>query len=93
LKTIFKGTGVLDFRILPKFNDSRTNKDEMLAYQEALKTKGPKLASDNKYIWVQIENIEDPTWRASERNQIVLGMFGDKYYVLASNQKDEYNGL
>jgi SecD/SecF fusion protein len=89
VKRMLRGTGVLEFRILPKFNDSRTNKEEMLAYQEALKTKGPKLASDSEYIWVQIENIEDPTWRASERNQIVLGMFADKYYVLASNQKDE----
>jgi SecD/SecF fusion protein len=89
VKRMLRGTGVLEFRILPKFNDSKTNKEEMLAYQEALKTKGPKLASDSKYIWVQIENIEDNTWRASERNQIVLGMFADKYYVLASNQKDE----
>ncbi|MGB8225732.1 MAG: protein translocase subunit SecD [Sedimentisphaerales bacterium] len=89
VKRMLKGTGVLEFRILPKFNDSRTNKEEMLAYQEALKTKGPKLASDSEYIWVQIENIEDNTWRTSERNQIVLGMFADKYYVLTSNQKGE----
>jgi SecD/SecF fusion protein len=89
VKRMLRGTGVLEFRILPKLDDGRTNRDEMLTYVEALKTRGPKLASDNKYVWMQIENIEDNTWRVSERNQIVLGMFADKYYVLASSQKGE----
>lgn len=89
VKRMLKGAGVLAFQILPKLDDGRTNRDEMLAYVEALKTKGPKLASDSKYIWLQIEDIENSTWRVTERNQIVLGMFADKYYVLASNQKDE----
>ncbi len=89
VKRMLKGAGVLEFRILPKLDDGRTNRDEMLAYIDALKTKGPKLASDNKYIWVQIEDIENNTWRITERNQLILGMFTDKYYVLTSNQKDE----
>ena len=89
VKRMLKGAGVLEFRILPKVDDGRTNRDEMLAYVEALKTKGPKLASDSKYIWVQIEDIENSTWRVTERNQIILGTFADKYYVLTSNQKDE----
>ena len=89
VKRMLKGTGVLEFRILPKLDDGRTNRDEMLTYIEALKTKGPKLASDSKYIWVQIEDIENNTWRMTERNQIILGTFADKYYVLTSNQKGE----
>jgi len=89
VKRMLKGTGVLEFRILPKLDDGRTNKDEMLTYVEALKTRGPKLASDSKYIWIQIENIEDNAWRQTERNQIVIGMFADKYYVLTSSQKGE----
>jgi SecD/SecF fusion protein len=89
VKRMLKGAGVLEFRILPKVDDGRTNRDEMLTYVEALKTKGPKLASDSKYIWMQIENIENNTWRVTERNQIVLGTFADKYYVLTSNQKGE----
>ena len=89
VKRMLKGAGVLEFRILPKLDDGRTNRDEMLAYIEALKTKGPKLASDSKYIWVEIEDIKNNTWRMTERNQIILGTFADKYYVLTSNQKDE----
>jgi len=89
VKRMLKGAGVLEFRILPKLDDGKTNKDEIIAYVDALKTKGPKLASDSKYMWVQIENPENNTWQSSERNQIVVGSFADKYYVLASNQKDE----
>ncbi len=89
VKRMLKGAGVLEFRILPKLDDGRTNADEILTYVDTLKTKGPKLASDNKYIWVQIEDIENNTWHQSERNQIVIGMFADKYYILTSGQKSE----
>jgi SecD/SecF fusion protein len=89
VKRMLKGTGVLEFRILPKLDDGRTNRDEMLAYLETLKTKGPKLELDSKYIWIEIEDFKNNTWRVTERNQIILGMFADKYYVLTSNQKDE----
>ncbi|MFA6185630.1 MAG: protein translocase subunit SecD [Phycisphaerae bacterium] len=89
VKRMLKGAGVLEFRILPKLDDGRTNKEEMNAYAEALKTKGPKLASDNKYVWILIETPEDPSWQPSERNPIVVGSFAEKYYVLTSNQKGE----
>ena len=89
VKRMLKGTGVLEFRILPKLNDGRTSKDEMQTYVDALKTRGPKLASDNKYVWIQVENPEDNAWRLSERNPLVIGMFADKSYVLASNEKSE----
>ncbi|OHB52966.1 MAG: hypothetical protein A2Y12_09900 [Planctomycetes bacterium GWF2_42_9] len=86
VKRMLKGAGVLEFRILPKYEDGRTNKDELNAYVEALKTKGPKLASDNKYVWIELENPKDDTWRSGG---LVIGVFGEKYYVLASNQKNE----
>lgn len=86
VKRMLKGAGVLEFRILPKFDDGRTNKDELLSYVDALKNRGPKQASDSKYVWIEIENVKDPAWQSPE---IVTGAFGDKYYVLASNQKNE----
>ena len=89
VKRMLKGAGVLEFRILPKLDDGRTNKEEMAAYAESLKTKGPKLSSDSKYVWLLIENYEDGAWQSNERNQIITGSFAEKYYVLASNQKGE----
>ena len=89
VKRMLKGSGVLEFRILPMLNDGRSNRAELITYAEALKTKGPKLASDYKYIWLEIENPKDSTWQTSESHQILIGMFADKYYVLASNQKEE----
>ncbi|MFA5293698.1 MAG: protein translocase subunit SecD [Phycisphaerae bacterium] len=89
VKRMLKGSGVLEFRILPTLNDGRTNRDELLAYTDALKTKGPKLASDSKYIWLELENPKDSTWQSSDSHQIITGTFAEKYYVLASNLKDE----
>ncbi|MBN1787539.1 MAG: protein translocase subunit SecD [Sedimentisphaerales bacterium] len=89
VKRMLKGAGVLEFRILPKLDDGRTKQDEILTYIEALKTKGPKLASDSKYVWIEIEDKENNSWRQTENNQIIIDTFADKYYVLASNQKDE----
>jgi SecD/SecF fusion protein len=89
VKRMLKGTGVLEFRILPMLNDGRTNRDELISYAEALKTKGPKLASDDKYVWLQVEDAKNDTWQTTENHQILVGTFADKGYVLASNQKDE----
>ncbi|MDD5010989.1 MAG: protein translocase subunit SecD, partial [Phycisphaerae bacterium] len=89
VKRMLKGSGVLEFRILPMLNDGRSNREELLSYAEALKTKGPKLSSDYKYVWLEIENPKDSTWAVSESHQIVIGAFADKYYILASNQKEE----
>ncbi|MEN6385440.1 MAG: protein translocase subunit SecD [Phycisphaerales bacterium] len=86
VKRMLKGAGVLEFRILPTYDDGRSNKDELTAYIDALKQKGPKLASDSKYVWIEIENVKDNTW---QQQDLVTGVFGDKYYVLASNQKNE----
>ena len=84
LKRMLKGAGILEFRILPTTDHPEVDPDEMLRYAEALKTKGPKYASDNKYIWCEIENPEE--WALPNT---VMGQFGEKYYALASNKPNE----
>jgi len=84
LQRMLKGAGILEFRILPIPADPQFNADEMAGYQELLITKGPKYASDEKYVWCEIENIEE--WKLTNA---VIGQFGDKFFVLASNKKDE----
>jgi len=93
LQRMLKGAGILEFRIIPTTNPDTNPKfdiEELSAYVDSLKTKGPKFASDSKHIWFEIENTtqEELTgWiRATEA---VIGQFGEKYYVLASNQQDE----
>lgn len=80
LKRMLKGSGVLEFRILPTGEGG--NMDELNAYRDTLAAKGPKLASDSRYLWCEIENPKE--WQGG-----VVGTFGDKLYVLASNQPNE----
>ncbi len=84
LKRMLKGSGVLEFRILPTYNDGVTNVSEMEMYKEALQQVGPRQSSDTKHVWLEIEDFNN--WKLPNS---VIGMFGDKYYVLASNQPDE----
>jgi len=87
LQRMLKGAGILEFRILPT-TDPQTNPeldvDEITRYVEALKVKGPKYASDDKYVWCEVENIDE--WKAAGP---VVVPFGDKHYVLASNKENE----
>lgn len=82
LKRMLKGSGVLEFRILPTSEEG--NSAEFQAYLEALTTKGPKQASDNRYIWCAIEDPQ--TWPAGLG---ITGTFGEKKYVLCSNLPNE----
>ncbi len=82
LKRMLKGAGVLEFRILPTAEDGSI--DALMAYVDALNEKGPKQASDNRYVWCEIEN--PATWPSGLG---ITGTFGDKTYVLASNQPNE----
>jgi hypothetical protein len=84
LQRMLKGTGILEFRILPTVGHPEVNADEMSGYVEALKERGPKYASDNKYVWCEIENINE--WK---RSDVFLASFGNKSYVLASNKDNE----
>ncbi|MHC4387933.1 MAG: protein translocase subunit SecD, partial [Planctomycetota bacterium] len=99
LQRMLKGAGVLEFRILPTFRHARVNDDEMAGYVETLKTKGPKYASTDEYVWCEIEKPGE--WLYEQQGRIfsrvtdgqegpaVIGRFGDKWYVLASNKGRE----
>ncbi len=87
LQRMLKGAGILEFRILPTLDRLESiglTSDEVNAYVQSLTTKGPKYASDNKYIWLEIENIKE--WKIPNT---IAAPFGDKYYVLASNKQNE----
>jgi SecD/SecF fusion protein len=83
VKRMLKGAGVLVFRILPTLDDAKANPDELQGYVDRLKTMGPKRASSNKYIWIELEDPQ--TWSGPG----IVGVFGEKGYVLTSNQKNE----
>ncbi|RKY23578.1 MAG: hypothetical protein DRP62_05640, partial [Planctomycetota bacterium] len=89
LQRMLKGAGILEFRILPTQGHPELDSDEINSYVERLKEKGPKYASDNKYVWCEIENIDN--WKAADEQQrpSIVAPFGDKYYVLASNRRDK----
>ncbi|MHC4602108.1 MAG: protein translocase subunit SecD [Planctomycetota bacterium] len=100
LQRMLKGAGILEFRVLPTLGHPEVNSDEMTGYVESLREKGPKYASDNKYLWCELENIRE--WMGvneqgrpvvmvldGQDNPSVIAPFGNKYYVLASNKRDE----
>ncbi len=89
IQRMLKGAGILEFRILPTEGYPDVDMAKMARYVETLKTKGPKYASDNEYIWFEIENPKQFGARDSADRAAIIGQFGDKYYVLASNKKDE----
>lgn len=89
LKRMLKGAGVLEFRILPASNDGKVTTSELEGFMEALQTKGPKQALGGKYVWCQIENIDEFPRSFRDIGQPAIGTFGDKYYVLASNRENE----
>jgi SecD/SecF fusion protein len=84
LQRMLKGSGILEFRILPTIGHPQVDADEMKRYIDTLKEKGPRYASDNKYLWCEIENIKE--WNLQNS---VVAQFGDKSYVLASNRENE----
>ncbi len=84
LQRMLKGAGILEFRILPTSGHPEVDQDQMAAYVETLKTKGPKYASDKNYVWCEVENMDE--WK---RNDVIIAPFGNKYYVLAGNKPNE----
>ncbi len=89
LQRMLKGAGILEFRILPTLGHPEVDTDSMNTYVERLKEKGPQYASDTRYVWCEIENIDE--WRASDGEQrpAIVAQFGEKSYVLASNLTNE----
>jgi len=91
LQRMLKGAGILEFRILPTQGHPEVDMGAMASYAKNLKEKGPKYASDDKFIWCEIENQNIKEWGGidDQKRPSIPGQFGDKYYVLASNNKDE----
>ncbi|MEN8127800.1 MAG: protein translocase subunit SecD [Planctomycetota bacterium] len=81
VKRMLKGSGVLDFRILPTTEDG--NAAELQAKVAELEEKGPKAASHGRYIWCE---IEDPT---TFNTPGIIGAFGEETYILCSDQMNE----
>jgi SecD/SecF fusion protein len=87
---MLKGAGILEFRILPTEGHPEVDSDRMNRYEETLKVKGPRYASDSRYVWCEIENVAEWTRPADDQQRPAIeAKFGEKSYVLASNQKDE----
>jgi SecD/SecF fusion protein len=86
LQRMLKGAGILEFRILPTTNRTELSQAQIEGYLADLKDKGPREASDNQYKWVQIEPVDRQDWKVPAS---IVGQFGDKFYVLASNQPGE----
>lgn len=90
LQRMLKGAGILEFRILPTTDRSELSKDVMEEYVASLKEKGPQYASDDDYVWVELEAKDEKevvSW--IYQTKAVVGTFGNKYYVLASDQQEE----
>ena len=89
LQRMLKGAGILGYRILPTQGHPEVNMDQMAGYVERLREKGPGYASDTAYVWHEIENIDD--WIAADREgrPTIVGTFGGKSYILASNKTNE----
>ncbi|HSV26613.1 MAG TPA: protein translocase subunit SecD [Sedimentisphaerales bacterium] len=89
LRRILLGVGVLEFRILPRSSGVKPlDATEIAVRRQNLETYGPARASDEKYVWVETEITDPEEWNASVPDSITH-MFGQKLYVLASNQPDE----
>ena len=84
LQRMLKGAGILEWRILPTIDRTELSEAEIDRYKQALVDRGPKDASDTRYVWCPIENIAK--WGAQKA---IMAEFGDKAYVLASNRQNE----
>ena len=91
LQRMLKGAGILEFRVLPTVGHPETDADLTAGYIDSLKEKGPRYASDENYIWCEIEEKPGEKWHAldGQKRPSITGEFGDKTYVLASNKKNE----
>lgn len=91
LQRLLRGAGVLEFRILPKRDN--TNLTEFDRYIEMLQTRGPaRMAGENDYQWFEIEDpadfmklkdVERDFETAKKSQRVVVERHGNRYYVLA----------
>jgi len=86
LKRLVRGSGVLEFRILPTRDSSALSEGEIKRYSELLTEFGPnpKKSGDERYAWFAVKpGSEDKFGNA------ILSAFAGQWYILASNQPGE----
>jgi len=96
LIALLRGSGVLEFRIAPEPAAA------LESFREQLRTKGPHGGSDRNHLWFPVDDINTFADNEAQRQaaaedaasffatQGMVGeRYGDKYYVLLSNQRGE----
>ena len=81
LKRLLRGSGVLEFRILP----TADTPDVVVSdYMNKLSEFGPVKASTDKYVWRPIRDVKAFTCPSA-----IIGQYVEEYYVLCSNKDAE----
>ena len=83
LKRLLRGSGVLEFRIMPRLGSKAVSESQIQRYTERLETYGPTRAGDDQYLWVPIPEPEGFT------ADVIRAEFAGTAYVLASSQDTE----
>ncbi|MCH9021739.1 MAG: protein translocase subunit SecD, partial [Planctomycetes bacterium] len=80
-----RGSGVLEFRILPMVNEGVLGEADVKLYRDRLESRGPdpKKSGDDRYAWRKIKNAEE------FRQDAFTAEFAGQTYVLASNLPEE----
>ena len=81
LKRLLQGSGVLEFRILPRLSEGDPSSADIQRYRELLAKYGPTSKSgDENYVWTKIKSPEDfPV------GELIVDQFAGQLYVLAAN--------
>ncbi len=96
LISLLRGSGVLEFRIAPEPTPALQN------YHDQLREKGPNTGTDKPFMWFAIDDVSTFAEREADRvalaanpiaffqSQNMIGdKYGEKYYLLLSNQEGE----
>ncbi|MBN2183038.1 MAG: hypothetical protein JW715_14095 [Sedimentisphaerales bacterium] len=86
IQHMLRNLGILEFRILPTLDHPEVDSTAMNNYIERLQVQGPEYASDDQNIWIEIEDANEWKCTDSEGRPAIVGEFGGKTYVLASNK-------
>jgi preprotein translocase subunit SecD len=101
LQRILKGTGALEFRVLPTRGHPEVDPNLVNDCIESLQKQGPDCTSDGKYVWCEVYDAHK--WLRTnmlggevgfnvtdaEGRPIIISQLGNKCYVLASNRPQE----
>jgi len=84
LQRMLEGAGILEFRIIPTRFEDVLRDEQIDTYVENLTQRGPRYASDESYVWLEIEDPEE--WNVPGS---ITAPFGAREYVLTSNLDNE----